>query len=40
MASIAQALNQNPRREESLGEWGYLIGATMLLVTLVGIVMA
>ena len=40
MANLAQALNENPRRRENLGEWGYLIGATMLLVTLVGIVMA
>ena len=40
MATLAQALNEHPRRQENLGEWGYLIGATMLLVTLVGIVMA
>ena len=40
MANIAQALNEHPRREESLGEWGYLIGATALLVSLVGLVMA
>ncbi len=40
MANLAQALNEHPRRTENLGEWGYLIGATMLLVSLVGIVIA
>ena len=40
MANIAQALNEHPIRSESLREWVYLIGATMLLVSLVGIAMA
>lgn len=40
MDNIARALNQHPGRRESLREWVYLIGATMLLVSLVGIVMA
>ena len=39
MANLAQALNEHPRRKENLGEWVYLIGATMLLVSLVGIAM-
>jgi len=40
MANLAQALNQHPRKGENLGEWGYLIGATMLLAALVGIAIA
>lgn len=40
MDNLAQALNEHPGRRENLGEWGYLIGATLLLVTLVGIAMA
>ena len=40
MTNIAQALNDHPNRRESLLEWVYLIGATMLLVSLVGIAMA
>jgi hypothetical protein len=40
MANIAQALNGHPRRDENLGEWVYLIGATVLLVSLVGLAMA
>ena len=40
MANIAQVLNEHPGRSESLREWVYLIGATMLLVSLVGIVIA
>lgn len=40
MNNLAQALNEHPGRSESLLEWVYLIGATMLLVSLVGIAMA
>lgn len=40
MATLSQALNQHPGRKENLGEWVCLIGATMLLVGLVGIAMA
>lgn len=37
MTNIAQVLNEHPSRSESLREWVYLIGATILLVSLVGI---
>ena len=40
MDNLVQALNENPRRRESLGEWVYLIGATLALVSVVGIIMA
>ena len=40
MNNLAQVLNEHPRRSESLREWMCLIGATTLLVSLVGIVMA
>jgi len=40
MVNLAQILNQHPRNGENLGEWVYLIGATMLLAALVGIAIA
>lgn len=38
MTNLAQALNQHPRRRECLSEWVCLIGATVLLASLVSLV--